>query len=441
MPSRVLNFESPCQKLLKNYPTTHIISTLPLKIFGSLVFVHNHDQTKSKLDPRAIKCIFLGYSPNKKGYKCYSPITHKFYTSMDVTFFENQPYFTQNSIQGENSQNECNFWYLTESQVSNRIPVDTTVEPEPTHILAETESASNNTPIEPSLSPKSSQTQTAHEKELRVYTRRNKPQEMVEIPIIPEQSHESEPISGNSGNHVVNDHNDNDLDVPIAIRKGVRECTKHSIYNFISYAGLSPKFRAFTTSLVDIEIPQNIYTALSKPEWKKAVEAEMEALEKNGTWELTDLPQGKRPVGCKWIFTVKIKPDGNLERYKARLVAKGFTQTYGIDYQETFSPVAKLNTIRVLFSLAANKDWPLHQFDVKNAFLHGDLEEEVFMEIPPGFETKANVNKVCRLRKSLYGLKQSPRAWFDRFTKVVKGQGYSQGQSDHTLFMKFSYDG
>jgi len=134
-----------------------------------------------------------------------------------------------------------------------------------------------------------------------------------------------------------------------------------------------------------------------------------------------------------------MKADGTLERLKARLVAKGFTQTYGIDYTETFSPVAKLNTVRILLSIAANLDWPLRQFDVKNAFLNGKLEEEVYMSPPPGFENKFE-SKVCKLVKALYGLKQSPRAWFDRFTQFVKGQGYMQAQSDHTMFTKFSSD-
>ena len=162
----------------------------------------------------------------------------------------------------------------------------------------------------------------------------------------------------------------------------------------------------------------------------------MDALEKNKTWEKCWLPKGKRPVGCKWVFTIKYKSDGTVDRYKARLVAKGYTQTYGVDYSETFSPVAKIDTIRVLFSLAANLDWPLHQFDVKNAFLHGDLEEEVYMDAPPGFMSGYRRGEVCRLRRALYGLKQSPRAWFGRFTQAMKKNGYRQSNSDHTLFLK-----
>jgi hypothetical protein len=131
----------------------------------------------------------------------------------------------------------------------------------------------------------------------------------------------------------------------------------------------------------------------------------MEALLKNETWTLVLLPKGNKTVGCKWVFSIKHKVNGSIDRYKARLVAKRYTQTYGIDYQETFSPVAKLNTVRVMLSLAVNLDWQLHQFDVKIFFLHGDLEEEVYMDVPPGYTAKSETEVVCKLQQALYGLK------------------------------------
>ncbi|CAM8951770.1 unnamed protein product [Rhodiola kirilowii] len=233
----------------------------------------------------------------------------------------------------------------------------------------------------------------------------------------------------------------NDLSEPIALRKGVRECTKHPIARHVSYQNLSPQFRAFTLSITDDEIPKTIHEALGIPKWREAVFEELSALKKNHTWELTELPKGKHLVGSKWIFTIKYNSDGSIERHKARLVARGFTQTYGLDYEETFAPVAKLNTVRVLISLAANLDWPLLQLDVKNAFLNGELEEEVFMQVPPGFDNEEAAGKVCLLKKSLYGLKQSPRLWFGRFAKAVKEFGYVQAQSDHTLFFKHTKEG
>ena len=149
--------------------------------------------------------------------------------------------------------------------------------------------------------------------------------------------------------------------------------------------------------ITEVQVPTTIHEALNQSNWRKVVFDEMSALEKTGTWEIFDIQKYKNTVGCKWIFTVKHRAEKSVERLKARLIAKGFTQAYRVDNQETFAPVVKLNTVRVLLSLVANIDWSLNQLDVKNAFLNGDLEEEAYMEIPPSFEGNNDFNKVSKL--------------------------------------------
>ncbi|KAH9678967.1 retrovirus-related pol polyprotein from transposon RE1 [Citrus sinensis] len=305
-----------------------------------------------------------------------------------------------------------------------------------------------NLKIPSSNSPSSSKHRSTQleSSQLRVYTtRKNKNKKSENIaPLM--QFHDFNPNFNHAQVHSSEaDHSPelivlviDDADVPITLRKGVRYYTSHPIGNFVTYNSLSPAYRAFITSFDSVQILRAIYEALKHLGWQKAVHDEVTVLEKNRTWLIIDLPTRKRLVGCKWIFTTKHKVDESIERLKARLVAKGFTQSYGIDYQETFASVAKLNTIQVLLSLIANFNWSLHQLDIKNAFLNGDLEEEVYMEVPPGIESSHTKSKVCKLLKSLYGVKQSPRAWFVRFAKFVTKCGYIQCQSDHTLFVKFS---
>ena len=154
--------------------------------------------------------------------------------------------------------------------------------------------------------------------------------------------------------------------------------------------------------------------------------AEISALNQTGTWTFVDLPLGKSTVGCKWVYKIKLKADGSIERYKARLVAKGFTQTEGIDFLESFSLVAKLGTVRLLLALAAQQNWCLEQLDVNNAFLHGELHEEVYMDVPQGV-IPPKPGQVCKLRKSLYGLCQASRQWYEKLSQVIGG---------HSLFIK-----
>ncbi|KAL5777605.1 hypothetical protein ACOSP7_010531 [Xanthoceras sorbifolium] len=439
MPTRVLKYQTPLMHFKHYFPLSRIYSDLPLKVFGCTVFVHISHHSRSKLDPRAEHCVFIGYASNKKGYRCYNPLTRKFFVSMDVSFLENKPYFQKNSLQGEKQGVEDNFWDLSCVPLPNTILKTTP--------LSSSSNSEENFPKLPNIDVSSTGGEMLQNNELQVYTRKGPHQKNKNPPIIPEPDQSSTPRTGIpeiTGIPIPIPNISSDLDIPIALRKGSRECTKNPRYpmaKYLSYEKLSHHHRAFSSKISHLIVPRSVQEALNDPHWKLAVMEEMNALRRSGTWEIVDLPKEKKTVGCKWVFTVKCRADGSIERYKARLVAKGFTQTYGIDYQETFAPVAKINSVRVLLSLAVNFNWPLHQLDVKNAFLNGDLEEEVFMSLPPGFEERLGPDKVCKLRKSLYGLKQSPRAWFERFGNVVKTCGYSQSQADHTMFYKHSKEG
>ena len=156
-----------------------------------------------------------------------------------------------------------------------------------------------------------------------------------------------------------------------------------------------------------------------------AMERELNALQKNDTWVLTTLPPGKKALSSKWVYKTKYKADGSIERHKARLVIRGFAQVKDKDYKHTFSPIAKITTVRVLIGLAAAMNWDLHQLDINNAFLHGFLEEEVYMLPPEGY-FHAQPGQVCKLQRSLYGLKQASRQWNLELSKFLVNKGYNQ---------------
>lgn len=258
---------------------------------------------------------------------------------MDVTFFEHQPYYPKSDIQGENSYTqEYQLWdeisdldtpHTSSNPVNTQIETVSTHQNEPTvpyldppaEIPEFTNTSSspaddqpNKIPSLPSLRSQD----TTQSKDLITYSRRNKNQKEIEHQVPLEQTQELEPDSRSKdpqGNSTPESSKDSDL--PIAVRKGVRECTKHPIYNFVSYHGLSNKYRAFVASLDQTQVPKSIQEALTIPKWKAAVEEDIRALEKNGTWKITELPPGKRPVGCKWVFTIKYKEDGSIDRFKA----------------------------------------------------------------------------------------------------------------------------
>jgi hypothetical protein len=192
----------------------------------------------------------------------------------------------------------------------------------------------------------------------------------------------------------------------------------------------------FTIYLVD-GTPKTIVEAFAPSntdDWKEVVCSEMDSILSNGTWELVDQPYGCKLVGCKWVFKKKLRPDGTIDKYKARLVAKGYTQKEGRDFFDTYSHVARLTTIRVLLSLAASHGLLIHQMDVKTTFLKGELEEEIYLTQPDGFIVKGQEEKVCKLVKSLYGLKQARKQWHEKFDVTLISAGFSVNEIDRCVY-------
>ena len=189
----------------------------------------------------------------------------------------------------------------------------------------------------------------------------------------------------------------------------------------------------FTLSVSD---PIWYSDAVKNQMWQSAMTEEIKSIEKNNTWQLVDLPQEKNAIGLKWVFRTKYHADGSVQKHKARLVAKGYAQEHGVDYDETFSPVAHFEIVRTFLALAAQLGWSVFQFDVKSAFLNGELKEEVFIEQPEGFVVFGQENKVYKLQKALYGLKQAPRAWYNKSDCYLIENGFERSENEPTLYFK-----
>eukprot|EP00253_Pinus_taeda_P004550 PITA_04550 len=334
-----------------------------LKVFGSVAYVWIPAAKCSKLDSKSQKLMMTGYSDHHKAYRLIDIATSRLSFSSDVVFDEDKGFF-----QSPPSE-QC----FKDQPHSVLLPVG------PPNGRDDTASIFDD--ALPELPPEN-----------------NPP---LATPIVPEPS-PSPPDIGSSTLRpkwwakTIGDLRDNEL---LEGRTSRHKSKQQSTVNFALMANLHSIFE-----------PQTYSEAKGTPEWEQAMEAEFQSLQKNHTKTLSNLPAGKKPLSCKWVYKVKYKADGTLEKYKARLVARGFSQKEGIDYEETFAPTAKMSTIRLVLTLAAQFNWKVHQMDVKSAFLNGDLQEEVYMTQPPGFKVAGQEQKVCRLVKALYGLKQAPRA-------------------------------
>ena len=218
---------------------------------------------------------------------------------------------------------------------------------------------------------------------------------------------------------------ENSTDAPAPRRTSTREIRRPDYYGSHVYAATDPQ-----------KEPQTVKEARNcseKEQWEAAMQ-EMDSIYNNGVWDLVELPANRTPVGNKWVFKKKTKADGLIERYKARLVAQGFSQKQGLNYDKTFSPVIRFESFRSLVAVAVQKRLKLHQLDITAAFLNGHLEEEVFMKQPEGFVVEGKEHLVCKLKQSLYGLKQSPRCWNFTLYAYLKSMGYVQSTNDPCIY-------
>jgi hypothetical protein len=206
---------------------------------------------------------------------------------------------------------------------------------------------------------------------------------------------------------------------------------------------IAPNFRSnFSLSITDDD-PRTVREVVDSKDgklWKMAMDEEMEALDKNEAWDLVELSTGRNPIGRKWVFKKKLNVEGKVEKYKSQLVAKGYSQVEGIDFGVIFSPVSKLTCIIFVLSFVVAFDFEVEHMDVKTTFLHWDLEEEIYMKQPEGFDMKGKKELVCKMIKSLYGLKQLPRTWYQKFDTYMLGLGFTRSKEDHCVYFKLIGD-
>ncbi|KAK1697211.1 hypothetical protein QYE76_013908 [Lolium multiflorum] len=229
-------------------------------------------------------------------------------------------------------------------------------------------------------------------------------------------------------------HNNNAPPPPSPVRRSHRERRKAISDDYITYMSED------VDDIGKVEDPTSYKEAiksLNSSKWQIAMEDELKSMSSNDVWDLVEVPNDAKRVGSKWIYKTKYDPKGNIERFKARLVAKGFTQREGIDYNETFSHVSSKDSFRIVMALVAHFDLELHQMDVKTAFLNGDLDEDVYMTQPEGFVVEGKEHLACRLKKSIYGLKQASRQWYLKFDKIIRTFGFTENVKDNCIYVKF----
>jgi hypothetical protein len=380
-----LGFKSPEEMLTGKKPeVSH------LKIFGFLVFIHILKEKRNKLDPLGKKGIFMGYCEVSKAFKIYIPGHHHIEISRDVTFDEDAAL-----------------------KKSIRCQLEEVYEEEPV-IPRVVESVRE----VPRAAEPLSEVINSHDKEIL------EDHDIVEFQEPPQMtiSHKRNPAWAREL-------------IQYGEKYGVLEGTMRQVKRPKPFSS----YMALMCDLLEKE-PTFFEESIHKKEWADAMIEEYQSIINNDVWEIVPRPKSKDVVSSKWLFKIKHVADGSIEKHKAIFVARGFSQKEGIDYEDTFTSVARYTLIRTIIALAAKMKWKLHQMDVKTTFLNGVIEEEVYIEKPQGFEVEDRKSHVCKLKKFLYGLKQAPRAWYGRIDSFLTSLGFTKSKTDSNLYFKVMND-
>ncbi|GAA0138428.1 transmembrane signal receptor [Lithospermum erythrorhizon] len=368
-----LNHKTPFQMLFNK-----VSQYEHLRSFGCLCYASTTKPGRSKFDMRAFPCVFIGYPFGKKAYKLFDLQKQSVVYLRDVKFFEKCFPYHNHVLPSAMPLPTVPYDYPIFIYYPQIIP--STIPPSNSDLLSLNLSNFESSSADILPSPCVSSTDTVA------------PSSPSSVPCV---SHPT-------------------FELDILPRSSLTPAATDVIFSHHLFVG----------SVLSLSEPSTYSQAIQDPQWISAMNTEIQALVANGTWEYMTLPAGKKTISCKWVYRIKLKADGTIKRYKARLVAKGFTQKHDIDYHETFSPVVKMATVRCLLAVAASRGLSLSQLDVHNAFLHGDLHEEVYMRAPEGVDVPGGC--VCRLRKSLYGLKQASRQWASKLSEFLVGIGIAE---------------
>ena len=353
------------------------VSYTHLRVFGCKALIHVPKEQRMKLDDRATPCIFTGYGDEEFGYRLFDPKQRRFVRSRDVVFYEDQTIEDLNKAEAPRKE-------------KNRF-----------------DDEEDTSPVSSSNPQAENGGATEVEEPVEVVPTGDVVAEPTEEPLVQIPAEIPEPHT----------------------RRSDRVKRPSTRYPNDEYQ-----------LLVNEGEPEGLQEALThedKAYWRRAMQEEMDSLHKNDTYELVEMPQGGKILRNKWVYKLKTDGTGQIVKYKARLVVKGFQQREGIDFTEIFSPVVKMTSIRLMMGLAACLDLEIEQLDVKTAFLHGNLNEEIYMAQPEGFEVKGKEQLVCRLKKSLYGLKQAPRQWYLKFDSFMLSHEYKRAAADHCVYIRY----